>query len=125
MQLLARLWKRGDRAYDVVVHRTEARVDDHDALERLLAPLPEARDLQPRLSAPFFARAWDAVAHRDHWIASDGARVVCFTVSGLTLKQAAEVRVHWDAVQGRTELTEDVLADLIARQTGSPVTLVG
>lgn len=125
MELFARLWRRRDRAYDVAVRRTEARLDDRDALDRLLAPLPEGEDLKPRLGAPFFARAWDAGARLDHWIASDGARVVCLTVSGLTLKQAAEVRVRWDAAHARAELTEEALADLIAAQTGSPVTLMG
>jgi hypothetical protein len=125
MELLARLWKRRGRAYDVAVRRTEARLDDPEGVDRLLAPLPEAESLKPRLAAAFFARAWDARAQRDYWIASDGARVVCLTVCGLTLKQAAEVRVRWDAVQGRTELTVETLADLIAAQTGCPVTLVG
>jgi hypothetical protein len=125
MELLASLWKRRARQTEAAVHRTDARLDDAAGLDRLLAPLPEAADLKARLTAPFFARAWDAGAQRDHWLASDGARVSCYTISGLTLAQAAAVRVRWDAMRGRVELTEDVLADLIARETGSPVTLVG
>ena len=125
MELLARLWKRRGRAYDVAVRRAEARLDDPAAVDRLLAPLPDAESLKPRLRAVFFARAWDAQTQRDYWVASDAVRVVCFTVCGLTLQQAAEVRVRWDAVPGRAELTEEALADLIAAQTGSPVTLIG
>ncbi|MGH8150465.1 MAG: hypothetical protein ACRETB_10900 [Steroidobacteraceae bacterium] len=123
MELLASLWKRRERANEVAVRRTEALLDDRGALDRLLAPLPEAHDLRPRLSAPFFARAWDARAQLDHWISSDGVRVVCFTVSGLSLKQAAEIRVRWDAAHGGEELSEDRLAEIVARQTGSLVTL--
>ncbi len=123
MEKLASLWKRRGRRAESAVHRSEAPLEDGAALERLLEPLPEAEDLRARLSGPFFARAWDAVAQRDHWLASDGRRVTCYTISGLTLRQAAAVRVRWDALRGRTALTENVLADLIAWETGSPVTL--
>ncbi len=123
--MLASLWKRRARELEVAVHRADARLDDAAALDRLLKPLPEAEDLRARLSGLFFARAWDADSQRDHWLASDGVQVTCYTMSGLTLPQAAAVRVRWDAMGGRCQLTEDVLADLIARQTGSAVTLVG
>ncbi len=122
--MLASLWKRRARELEAAVHRADARLDDAAALDRLLKPLPEAEDLRARLSGPFFARAWDADSQRDHWLASDGVQVTCYTMSGLTLPQAAAVRVRWDAMGGRRQLTEDVLADLIARQTGSAVTLV-
>ena len=124
MELLASLWKRRARQTEATVHRADARLDDAAALDRLLGPLPEADDLRARLAAPFFARAWDAGAQRDHWLSSDGDRVTCYTVSGLTLAQAAAVRVRWDAMRGRVELSENVLADLVARETGSAVTLV-
>ncbi|HUN25421.1 MAG TPA: hypothetical protein VMU67_03870 [Steroidobacteraceae bacterium] len=107
-----------------MVQRAEARLDDAPALARLLERLPEAEDLRARLVSPFFARAWDTRVRRDHWIQSDGARVTCFTISGVTLAQAAAVRVRWDAMRGRTELTEELLADLVAAQTGTSVTLV-
>ncbi|MGB6452208.1 MAG: hypothetical protein WBE92_15765 [Steroidobacteraceae bacterium] len=123
MELLGSLWKRRARQIESAVHRTDARLDDGAALDRLLEPLPESQDLRARLSGPFFARAWDADSQRDHWLASDGLRVTCYTISGLTLRQAAAVRVRWDALGGGTELTENTLADLIARETGSPVTL--
>lgn len=124
MELLASLWKRRAQRAEAAVHRAEARLDDAGALDRLLKPLPEAEDLRARLAEPFFARAWDAGAQRDHWLASDGACVSCYTLSGLTLAQAAAVRVRWDAMRGRVELTEEVLADLIAKETGGAVTLV-
>jgi hypothetical protein len=124
MELLASLWKRRARQGDATVHRANARLDDSAAVERLLKPLPESQDLRSRLQGPFFARAWDAEAQQDHWLASDGACVTCYTISGLTLPQAAAVRVRWDALRGGSELTEDLLADLIASETRSPVTLV-
>ncbi len=124
MELLASLWKRRARQHETAVRRVDARLDDAAALDELLALLPEAQDLKARLSGPFFARAWDTDAQRDHWLASDGIRVTCYTITGLTLPQAAAVRVRWDAMRGRAALTEEVLANLVARETGNPVTLV-
>ncbi|HTT00897.1 MAG TPA: hypothetical protein VMG11_02325 [Steroidobacteraceae bacterium] len=123
-ELMASFWKRRAGSQGVTVSRAEAQVDDAGALDRLLAPLPEATELRPRLTVQFFARAWDAERRCDYWVASDGRRVTCFTISGLTLQQAAAVRVRWDALRSRTELSEEVLADLIADQTGTSVTLV-
>jgi hypothetical protein len=126
MEIMASLWKRRARQQkDATVRRGDARLADGAALDRLLQHLPEAEEVRPRLAEPFFARAWDAEAQCDYWVASDGERVTCYTISGLTLGQAAAVRVRWDALRGRAELSEDLLADLIARQTGCSVTLMG
>jgi len=108
-----------------MVRRVDARVDDPASLDRLLEPLPESNELRERLRQALFVRAWDEAEQRDYWVRSDGVRVACFVLSGLTLKQAAAVRVRWDALRGRAALTEDRLADLIARETGGPVTLAG
>ena len=129
MEWMARLWK-SRAARDVgpsaaMVRRIDARVDDPASLDRLLAPLPESGELRSRLREALFVRAWDESAKLDYWVRSDGMRVACFMLSGLTLKQAAAVRVRWDALRGRAALTEDRLADLIARETGGPVTLAG
>ncbi len=117
--------KRRAEQESATVRRIEARVDDPAALERLLAPLPEAEELRARLSRALFVRAWDSQRECDYWVVSDGQRVTCFTVSGLTLKQAAAVRVRWDAKRSLAGLTEDALADVVAEVIGAPVTLVG
>jgi len=127
MEWMASLWKsRGVPAAvasAVMVRRVDAQVDDSASLDRLLEPLPESDELRARLRGLLFVRAWDEAAKRDYWVSSDGFRVACFMLSGLTLKQAAAVRVRWDALRGRAALTEELLADLIARVTGGPVTL--
>ena len=107
----------------VMVRRIDARADDPVSLARLLEPLPESDELRARLRDVLFVRAWDEDAKCDYWVRSDGLLVTCFVLSGLTLKQAAAVRVRWDALRGRASITEDLLADLIARETGGPVTL--
>lgn len=127
MEWMASLWKSravpSADAGTVMVRRIDARVDDPASLDRLLEPLPESDELRKRLRGVLFVRAWDEAAQRDYWVRSDGSRVACFVLSGLTLKQAAAVRVRWDARRGRAALTEELLADLIARETGGPVTL--
>ena len=129
MEWMARLWKSRavlDAAPSAaMVRRIDARVDDPASLDRLLEPLPESGELRSRLREALFVRAWDESAKRDYWVRSDGVQVACFMLSGLSLKQAAAVRVRWDALRGRSALTEDRLADLIARETGGPVTLAG
>ncbi|HTW37178.1 MAG TPA: hypothetical protein VMD49_01260 [Steroidobacteraceae bacterium] len=121
---MTNLWKRRAREPEATVQRAEAQLDDSAALDRLLEHLPEAGEVRPRLSASFFARAWDPEARRDYWVTSDGLCVTCYTLSGITLQQAAGVRVRWDALRGRAALTEELLADLVAKETGSSVTLV-
>lgn len=126
---MASLWKRRlahePTEPEATVQRVEARVDDAASLDRLLRLLPEADELRRRLADALFVRAWDAAAQRDYWVQGNGVRVACFALSGLTLKQAAAVRVRWDALRGKAVLTEDLLADLIAAETGGPVTLEG
>lgn len=121
-ELMASLWKRRDRDTGVTVRHVAAPVTDAAALDRLLAPLPEASELRPRLMRAFFARAWDVKLQCDYWVRSDGAHVVCFTIRGLTLQQAAAVRVRWDAKR-RRKLSQEALADVIAAHIGCSVTL--
>ncbi|HTV50818.1 MAG TPA: hypothetical protein VME21_06495 [Steroidobacteraceae bacterium] len=106
------------------MQRGEAQLDQPRALEQLLSPLPENAELRPRLTTPLFVRAWHADTQRDYWVVSDGTRVVCYTLSGLTLQQAAAVRVRWDAKRTLEELNEEALAEIIAKVTGALVTLV-
>jgi hypothetical protein len=106
---------------DISVLRSDARVDDADALTSLLAALPEAEGLREQLVNRFFARAWDKASSRDYWIASDGTLASCYTLCGLTLKQAAAVRVRWDAVEGQLALGERVVAELVSAETGGIV----
>ena len=116
--------KRPSDDEDIRVARADARVDDKAALTVLLEALPEAGELGAQLSSRFFARAWDKATNRDYWVVSDGARATCYTLSGLNLKQAAAVRVRWDALTGQLALTERVLGELVAAETGATVQVV-
>jgi hypothetical protein len=108
-------------AEEVRVLRSDARVDDPVALARLLEALPESDGLGSQLQARFFARAWDKKSSRDYWVYSDGTYASCYTICGLNLKQAAAVRVRWDAIEGQVELSERLLASLVSAETGDTV----
>lgn len=116
--------KRMDEFEPIRVVRADARIDDAIALKNLLAQLPEAEEVSPQLRKQFFARAWEKEGARDYWIVSDGELATCYTVHGLTLKQAAAVRVQWDTMMNRPTLTERLLAELISAQTGATVEAV-
>lgn len=107
----------------VTVRRVTARLDDPAKFRRLLGELPDAEELRPRLSASFYARAWDAATARDFWIVSDGAQVDCYVLTGLKLDQAAIVRVRWDKRRDTTALSVESLADCVAKVTQGSVTL--
>ncbi len=116
-------WSREAPAAGVTVRRLTASLDDPAKFARLLRELPESEELRPRLSASFYARAWDAATARDLWIVSDGARVECYVLAGLKLEQAATVRVRWDKRRDTTALTVETLADCVAKVTQGSVTL--
>jgi hypothetical protein len=116
--------KRPSDEEDIRVSRADARVDDATALTSLLSALPEADGLREQLVNRFFARAWDKASNRDYWISSDGTRATCYTLTGLNLKQAAAVRVRWDAIAAQFALTERLLGELISAETGSTVQVV-
>ncbi|MET0499797.1 MAG: hypothetical protein ABW106_16165 [Steroidobacteraceae bacterium] len=116
--------KRPSEEEDIRVARADARVADKAALTILLEALPEAGELGAQLSNRFFARAWDKATNRDYWVVSDGTRATCFTLTGLNLKQAAAVRVRWDALTGQLALTERVLGELVSAETRTTVQVV-
>jgi hypothetical protein len=109
---------------EVRVLRADAHVDDELSLRRLLESLPEADEIRAQLSRRFFARAWDKDSNRDYWVRSDGKQAACFTVCGLTLKQAAAVRVRWDALTSTVDLSERILGELVSAETGETVQVI-
>lgn len=117
-------WNRREAPAGPSVRRLTALVHDPVKFGQLLRELPESEDLRPRLAASFYARAWDAASARDLWIVSDGARVECYVLAGLTFQQAAAVRVRWDARKHETQqLSVDSLADCVAKVIDASVTL--
>lgn len=103
--------------------RADARVDDDAAVRRLLLAVPEAQEVEAMLARTFFVRAWDKNTNRDYWLKSNGQLASLFTLYGLNLKQAAAVRVRWDA-RSHELLNERMLAELVSAETARTVQVI-
>lgn len=104
--------------------RNAVRLNDDDALNRLLSTLPG--DLRSSLEsrASFAAEAWSSETSNDYWVVSNGDDAVCFTVSGLTEDQAHNARVLWDTIQNDHPgivLDTEGLVYIVREVTGSAV----
>jgi hypothetical protein len=117
-------WSPRTKPASVSVRRLTAAVADPEKFGQLLRELPESEDLRLRLATNFYARAWDAAVERDLWIVSDGVQVDCYVLAGLTLEQAATVRVRWDAKRREpAALSLEGLGDIVAKVVAGSVTL--
>ena len=109
----------------VYVEEVLARLSDEPALARLLASIPTIpQSVRPLLSKPFFGRKWDCAKQLDHWLASDGATVVCLKISGASASVAMRMRLRFDDLRGATpglqpsRRTVHRLLEAIAREDG-------
>lgn len=78
------------------IEEFQAHLADHAALAKLLASIPLPRSVRPLLGKPFFGRKWNAPQQRDHWLASDGVRVVYLEISGISASLVARLRMRFD-----------------------------
>jgi len=80
----------------VRIEEAQAYLGDDVALATLLAkgPLPILVGLL--LHKPFFGRKWDSAQQSDHWLASDGTRVVSLEISGASASAVARTRLRFD-----------------------------
>ncbi|GAC1669024.1 MAG: hypothetical protein NVS9B2_13020 [Steroidobacteraceae bacterium] len=69
---------------------TTALLDDRVAMTQFLLPIPNSDRLYEVLSGstPVSSRAYDDETWTARFVASDGARVKCFTVADITIDQA-------------------------------------
>lgn len=59
-----------------------AALSDVPETTRLLAEVPPAEAIREKLAEPLLFQHWDDLTERAIWIASDGSRVRCVTVTG-------------------------------------------
>lgn len=81
--------------------RATARLDDSAAMQTLLAPIPDGDELgrqlasrQPGLKARYFDEG-----RKGLYVVSDGKTVTCFTVTDVTVEQAATIRAECDSIE--------------------------
>ena len=80
----------------VRIEEAEARLGDDVSLATLLAKGPLPILVGPLLHKPFFGRKWDSAKQSDHWLASDGSRVVSLEISGAGASAVARIRLRFD-----------------------------
>ncbi len=82
---------------------------------RLLAQVPQGGALSEKLAEPMLFQHWDAPTQRAIWIASDGARVRCVTVTGLSELEMADMWVSFSERISRASfnLSPQLVRDII------------
>jgi hypothetical protein len=108
----------------VRIEEAQAHLGDDVSLATLLAKGPLPILVGPLLHKPFFGRKWDAAKQSDHWLASDGSRVVSLEISGASASAVAKLRLRFDdlrviapALLPSLNILHDLLEE-IARQDG-------
>ena len=86
---------------DTKILSAMARFDDSRAMTSLLAPIPDGDALGQMLAErqPGRSQAYHAETRTARYVVSDGKTVQCFTVTNLTLEQAAAVAAECDSIK--------------------------
>jgi hypothetical protein len=102
-----------------------ALVADPSALMRLLEEVPDAGEISPELSRPYFTRRWRHSDQHSFWIASDGTTAVCHTLTGLELDEVIALWLSFDDYRRRPGfvLSASALGKIIESELGLTVEL--
>jgi hypothetical protein len=75
---------------DKPIATASARLDDEEAMERFLLPIPNSEQLAKVLEGrkPVSTRAYEDETQTARFVVSDGNTVKCFTVANVTIDQA-------------------------------------
>jgi hypothetical protein len=103
-----------------------AAISDVRETDRVLADVPQAREIREKLSEPLLFQHWDEITQRAIWIASDGNQVRCVTVTGLSAYEMSHVWVSFNERISRAKfnLSAQLVRDIIEAEIDVPVTLV-
>jgi len=101
----------------------QALVADSTALMRLLEEVPDASEISPELSKPYFTRRWRHSDQQSFWIASDGTTVVCHTLTGLDLDEMIALWLTFDDYRRQPgfTLSANLLRKIIETELGLTV----
>jgi hypothetical protein len=93
---------------------------------RLLAEVPQADEIRDKLIEPLLFQHWDETTERAIWVASDGRRVRCVTVTGLSAHEMADMWVSFNErlSRARFNLSPQLVREIIEAEIDVPVVLV-
>ena len=83
----------------------QALIADGGAITRLLDEVPEAEEIRPELSKPYFIRRWQQSMQRSFWITSEGTTALCLTVTGLDIEENVLLWVSFETYRRRADFT--------------------
>lgn len=93
------------RMSETRITSAQALVADSTAILRLLDEVPDAGEICAELSKPYFTRRWRQSDGAAFWIASDGTRAVCHTLTGLELDEVIALWLSFDDYRRRPGFT--------------------
>lgn len=107
------------------IFSAQALVADSTALTRLLEEVPDAGEISPALSEPYFTRRWRPSDQHSYWIASDGTTALCLTITGLELDEVIALWLSFDDYRRRPgfTLSASALGEIIETELGLTVEL--
>ncbi len=90
---------------------------------RLLDDVPDAGEICPELSKPYWTRRWRPSDQRSFWIASDGTTAVCHTLTGLELDEVIALWLSFEEYRRRPgfTLSASSLREIIETELGLTV----
>jgi hypothetical protein len=105
------------------ISSAQALIADGRAITRLLDEVPEAEEIRPELSKPYFIRRWQQSMQRSFWITSDGTTANCLTVTGLDVEEMVVLWVSFEEYRRRTDFTlsASTLRQIIEAELGLTV----
>ena len=106
------------------ISSTQALIADGRAITRLLDEVPEAEEIRPELSKPyFFIRRWQQSMQRSFWITSDGTTALCLTITGLDIDAMVVLWVSFEEYRRRADFTLSAatLSQIIEAELGLAV----
>jgi hypothetical protein len=103
-----------------------ATISDPVETARLLEAAPHAAEIRDRLIEPLLVQHWDEPSQRAIWIASDGSRARCVTVSGLSTSEMADMWVSFNERLSRAKfnLSPQLVREIIEAEIDVSVVLV-
>jgi hypothetical protein len=110
---------KASKPQSVMVLRADAYVTDAAAMATFLKPLPDREAIRKSLVSgqPTLGQIWCKKTRCEFWIACDGKRATCFTVTGLTAAQAGEMRLRYreihDSLPPNAVMTDRGLKTLV------------
>ena len=106
------------------ISSAQALIADGRAITSLLDEVPEAEEIRPELSKPyFFVRRWQQSMQRSFWITSDGTTALCLTLTGLDIDEMVVLWVSFEEYRRRANFTlsATTLSEIIGAELGLAV----